>query len=195
MKVAFKSGIAALTYLSACAVAQAAGPLSDQDLRSVQGQDGVTLMGDLHIKTDAFVYTDTDANGGSISFNGIAINGMFVRRYDILRGQPLNYVSDANTPGSFGNAVASSMQPYLGESGTVTASSQTAQQMNAAIAAGIYTGGDVVQIAFPNAGLSSDVMPSFTVQSITMGHSDNSFGSLTLDKIDFQGTKRWLWPH
>ncbi|HET8870279.1 MAG TPA: DUF6160 family protein [Aquabacterium sp.] len=195
MKTTFKQEVIALVCLSACWVAQAAGPLSDQDLRKVQGKDGVTLMGDLNIKTDSFVYTDTDANGGSISLNGITIRGMFVRQYDILRGQPLNYVSDANAPGSFGYVVARSMQPYLGESGTVTASSQTAQQMNLALSAGLYNGADVIQIAFPNAGLSAEVMPSFTVQSITTGNSDKSLGSLTVDKIDFQGTKRWLWPH
>ncbi|MGE5452943.1 MAG: DUF6160 family protein [Acidobacteriota bacterium] len=185
--------------LGACVVsaAYAGAPLSDQDLRSVQGRDGVTVMGDLKIKTDAFTYTDTDASGGAISFNGIAIQGIYVKRYDILRGLPIagSLVTEANTPGTFGSAVALSMQPYLGESGTVLPTSQTALQMSTAMAAGLYTSGDVVQIAFPNAGLDSALMPSFTVHSVTMGHGSASFGSLTLDKIDMQGTKRWLWSH
>lgn len=196
MKKISQETIAALLCLAGWAHAGTA--LTDQDLRKVQGKDGVTVMGDLKIKTDAFVYTDTDANGGSISFNGITINGMYVKRYDILRGLPITstMVSEANTPGTFGSAVASSMQPYLGESGVVTAGSQTAQQMAMAMSAGLYTSGDVVQIAFPNAGLNGVLTPTFSVTSITTGGgSGASFGSLTLDKVDMQGTKRWLWAH
>lgn len=187
----------ALLLLGAVTLAHAGTPLTDQDLRKVQGQDGVTVMGDLQIKTQAFTYTDTDATGGAISLNGITIHGMYVKRYDILRGLPTGstVVAESNTAGTFGSAVAQSMQPYLGESGTVLPTSQTAQQMALAMAAGVYTSGDVVQIAFPSAGLNGAVMPSFTVNSITMGNSSASFGSLSLDKIDMQGTKRWLWPH
>lgn len=193
----FSQDSLALLLLGAAALAHAGTPLTDQDLRKVQGQDGVTVMGDLKIKTEAFTYTDTDATGGSISLNHITINGMYVKRYDILRGLPAGstVLAESNTAGTFGSAVAQSMQPYLGESGTVLPASQTAQQIAMAMAAGVYTSGDVVQIAFPSAGLNGALMPSFTVNSITMGNSSASFGSLSLDKIDMQGTKRWLWPH
>lgn len=187
----------ALLLLGAATLAHARAPLTDQDLAQVRGEDGVTVMGDLKIKTEAFVYTDTDATGGLISFNTISINGMYVKRYDVLRGLPAGstVLAESNTAGTFGAAVAQSMQPYLGESGTVLPTSQTAQQMAIAMASGVYPGGDVVQIAFPNVGLNGAVAPSFSVNSITMGNSSASFGSLSLDKIDMQGTKRWLWPH
>ncbi|MDE2593299.1 MAG: hypothetical protein KGL57_03595 [Burkholderiales bacterium] len=187
----------ALLLLCAATLTHARPPLADQDLRQVQGQDGVTLMGDLHIKTEVFTYTDTDANGGAISLNGITINGMYVKRYDILRGLPTgtSLVTEANTAGTFGAAVAQAMQSHLGESGTVLPSSMTAQQMAIAMASGVYPGGDVIQIAFPNVGLNGAVMPSFSVTSITLSNSSASFGALSVDKIDMQGTKRWMWSH
>lgn len=183
--------------LGAATLAHASTPLSDQDLEKVRGEDGVTVMGDLKIKTESFTYTDTDASGGAISLNQISITGMYVKRYDILRGLPVasTLIAEANLPGTFGSSVAQSMQPYLGESGAVTTTSQTAQQMSMAMAAGLYASGDVVQIAFPNAGLNGAVTPSIVINSITMGNSTASFGSVALDKIDMQGTKRWLWPH
>lgn len=170
---------------------------SDQDLRSAQGKDGVTLVGDLQIRSEAFVYKDTDVAGGTLSFNDISVKGLFVRRYDILTGRDtdLSTAGNANVPGSFVHTVAQSMQVYLGETGPVTSSSQTAQQLSLARLAGLYEQGDVVQVAFPNAGLNSALTPTYKIEAITMGNSANSFGSVTLDKVDFQGTKRWMWPH
>ena len=188
----------ALALLAALSLdASARKPATDQDLRAAQGKDGVTLVGDLQIKSEAFIYTDTDISGGSLSFNDISVKGLFVRRYDILSGRDtgLSTSANANVPGSFVHAVAQSMQSYLGESGPVTASSQTAQQLSLARLAGLYEQGDVVQVAFPNAGLASALTPTYKIDSITMGNSNNSFGSVTLDKVDFQGTKRWMWPH
>lgn len=177
--------------------ASARKPASDQDLRAAQGKDGVTLVGDLQIKSEAFIYTDTDVAGGSLSFNDISVKGLFVKRYDILSGRnnSLSTADNANVSGSFVHAVAQSMQSYLGESGPVTSGSITAQQLSQARLAGLYEQGDVVQVAFPNAGLNSALTPTYKIESITMGNSANSFGSVTLDKVDFQGTKRWMWSH
>jgi hypothetical protein len=200
---AFKLSVVALALTAVAASASAMSSIDDAALSQVSGQDGVSIAGDLNINIGSFKYTDTDANGGSVSFNNIGIKGMFAMTVDILAGvssadiaNPVKLLTAANTTGNAINAVGKSMQSYLGETGAITATSATAANLSALISGGVYAGGDVVQFAFPNAGLAHALSPTITVGSITMGNSNGaSFGSFAINNIDMQGTKIWMWAH
>jgi hypothetical protein len=182
MKFAKLSAVAAI--LSALTVsASAMTAIDDSALSAVSGQDGVSIAGDLNINIGSFKYTDTDTNGGSVSFNNIGVKGMFVMTVDILKA------GDAATAGTFINAVATSMGSY---------GANPATELPKLVLNGVYDGAtDVVQFAFPQAHLDSKLAPTITVGSITMGNSvgDKSFGSLAINNLDMQGSKFWMWAH
>ena len=172
IKLAIAAAIASLAFS-----ASAMTSIQDEELSQVTGQDGVSIGGDLHINIGSFQYTDTDATGGSVSFNNIGIKGMFVMTVDIL--------NKATFTSAVGGAMAA-----LGADPTV--------ELPKLVAAGIYdNASDVVQFAFPAAGLDSKLAPSLTVGGITLGNSvgNKSFGSFALNNIDLQGTKIWMWAH
>lgn len=176
MKLIKLSVLAAAMALSFSASAMTA--IDDSALSQVSGQDGVTIAGDLNINIGSFQYTDTDATGGSVSFNNIGVNGMFVMTVDILNAA------------TFAGAVGGAMVGH----GLTAAEAQT--NLGQLVAAGVYdNASDVVQFAFPNANLDQRLAPSINVGSITMGHSTASFGSVALNNIDMQGTKIWMWAH
>ncbi len=177
MKLIKLSAIAAaLSALTLSASAMTA--IADSDLSQVSGQDGVSIAGDLKINIGSFKYTDTDATGGSVSFNNIGIKGMFVMTVDILNAA------------TFGSAVGGAMVGH----GLTGAEAQT--NLGNLVAAGVYdNASDVVQFAFPAANQDARLSPSISVASITMGNSTKSFGSFAMNNIDLQGTKIWMWAH
>lgn len=202
MKFVKLTAVAAiLSALSLSASAMTA--IDDSALSAVSGQDGVSIAGDLNINIGSFKYTDTDAQGGSVSFNNIGVTGMFVMTVDIMKGvaaadigNPAALLGAANTSGNVINAVGTSMQKYLGETGAIGQTSSTAANLMKLVTGGVYAGGDVVQFAFPNAALSKELTPTVTVGSITMGNSNGaSYGSMAINNIDMQGSKFWIWAH
>ena len=167
---------AALAALSLSASAMTT--IADEELSQVSGQDGVSIGGDLNINIGSFKYTDTDANGGSVSFNNIGIKGMFVMTVDVLNAS------------AFASTVGASMVGH-GLTGA-----EAATNLGQLVATGVYDNAtDVVQFAFPNANQDTRLSPSITVGSITMGNSTKSFGSFAMNNIDLQGTKIWMWAH
>ena len=177
MKFVKLSAVAAL--LSALSLsASAMTAIDDGALSAVSGQDGVSIAGDLNVNIGSFKYTDTDTNGGSVSFNNIGVKGMFVMTVDIMDHT------------AFAGTVAASM---MGRGLTAT---EAQGELGKLVAGGVYDGAtDVVQFAFPNAGLDSRLSPSVTVGSITMGNSTKSYGSMAINNIDMQGSKFWIWAH
>lgn len=171
----FKSSAMALALSAIAFSASAMTLIEDADLSQVTGQDGVTIAGDLHINIGAFKWTDTDLDGGSISFNNIQITGMIINTIDVL------------SQSAFGSVVAASLSSYD--------PANTAANVAAFIASGFAPPGDVIQIAIPNANVSHAIAPTIAIGSITNGNSTKSYGSLEIKNLDMQGTKMWIWAH
>jgi hypothetical protein len=172
-----KSAVAAAVLSVVGLSAHAISVVNDADLSAVTGQDGVTIAGDLNIKIGAFTWTDTDATGGSVSFNNISIKGMFVQTIDVLNAETIV------------TATINTMKQYISGAAAIS-------EANKLITGGVYDGeSDVVQFAFPNAGLNTVLAPTIKIASITNGHSTKSYGSLEIKNLDMQGTKIWLWAH
>ena len=190
-----------LSVLMASAVsAQAMNQVDDSALSEVTGQDGVTIGGDLNINIGAFKWTDTDVDGGSVSFNGISITGMFVQTIDVINGETL--VSNTITH------MKKYLTPYFANASQANARAiaeankllyDTYDAFGASTGVAVYDpengGADAVQFAFPNAKLDTRLTPTIKIASITNGNSTKSYGSLEIKNLDMQGTKIWLWAH
>jgi hypothetical protein len=212
---------AAAALVAASFAASAMTAVSDDELSAVSGQDGVTIAGDLNINIGSFVYTDTGTGGGSVYFDGIGIKGLFVMTVDILNNATFTASAAtsiaAHTAGAT-QADVNAVLAYLGggpapanaaQVAIATALGQlegpTLDALGGATGAAIYNGAsDVVQFAFPNAGLAHTLAPSVTVAAIKMGSTDAlgnrsegtaSFGSFAINNIDMQGTKVWMYAH
>lgn len=179
MKLFKLATLVALT--SAALSASAFTAIDDSALSQVSGQDGVSIAADLHINIGSFQYADTDATGGSVSFNNIGVNGFVLTTIDIL-----NFAA-------FQGAALGALQGY---GLTAAAAGTILGEVAASSALSTALGTDVVQIAIPTVGVDARaVSPSITVGSIRMGNSTNSFGSFAINNMDLQGTKVWMWAH
>jgi hypothetical protein len=151
--------------------ASAMTPIQDAELSTVSGQDGVSIAANLNIKINSFTYTDTDVldanglGGGSVSFNGIKVNGLIAANIDILSRNSFLAAATAagvTNPGTFYNAT---------------------------------TGGDVVQIAIPQSVVADGHYLNVSVDAIKMGNNAASFGSVAMNQIDMRGTTVWIFAH
>jgi hypothetical protein len=188
MKLITKKAITAV--LSSVALsASAMTPIQDADLSQVTGQDGVSIAADLHINIGSFVYTDTDATGGSVSFNNIKINGTVAATLDIINNATFKASTfAASGAGSLGIVNPSTM-PI-----TTPAEIAAATAQGAAVAA-FAPAGDVVKIAVPNIAVNAAHGLNVSVDSIKMGNSAASYGSFANNDIKLQGTTVYIWAH
>ena len=173
---------AAAALVAASLSASAMTSISDEQLSTVSGQDGVSIAADLNINIGAFTYTDTDATGGSVSFNSITVRGMMDMTIDVLNAA------------AFQSAAGASILANGGGANTATILTGIAGALG-------YAGGDVVQFAFPAAvgtgaaAAAHNVTPTITVGSITTGNGGASFGGLQIKNLDLQGTTVWMFGH
>jgi hypothetical protein len=163
--------LTAVAVLSSIAsYASALTPIADTELSKVSGRDGVSIAADLHVNIGSFVYKDTDAAGGSVSFNNIAITGAIAATIDIINNA--TFQADASA--------ASGSASVLGVTG-------------GAGLANFMPTGDVVKIAIPQVDTNKNL--SMSVDSIKMGNSSASYGSFAANDIKLQGTTVYIWAH
>lgn len=164
---------AAAALLASCAFsASAMTPVSDEALAQVSGQDGVSIVADLHVNVGSFTYSDS---GNTVAMNNININGLIGATIDVISGGDFqtalggalvaNGVAPANVPG-----VLASAAPLLG-----------------------FTGQDVIQFGIPAVAGTNGL--NISVASITTGNGGPSMGGMALAKLDLGGTKVWMFGH
>lgn len=169
--------VAALSSIAS--YASALTPIADSDLSKVSGRDGVSIAADLHINIGEFKYTDTDANGGSVSFNNIKIGGAIAATIDIVNNATFQGEAMAALPNGAGGF-------------TPNANTTLAVTGGTGLAAFAPTG-DVVRIAIPEVTTAKNL--SMSVDSIKMGGSDASYGKMEMKDIKLQGTTVYIWAH
>jgi len=173
MKFIKKAMLVAVLAASSMAAHAEMTAMADQDLSAINGQDGVSIAGNLNVNIGSFTYTNTNDAAGqsaSVSFNNIKATGLIAATIDVVSSAYFyaGPMTAAGVGGSFFNNVAG-------------------------------VGTDVVQIGFPSSAnltvANTAALLSVSVNSITMGGSTASFGSLALNNIDLRGSNIWLWAH
>lgn len=172
--------VAALSSIASHAAALT--PIADRDLAAVSGRDGVSIAADLHVHIGSFVYTDTDAAGGSVHFNNIRIAGALAATIDIVDNA--TFVSEARGIHADGSTNTATTLGWIPP--------QTAPGASPGLLAFAPTG-DVVRIAIPNIDTNKNL--SVSVDAIKMGNSNASFGSVAANDIRLQGTTVYIWAH
>lgn len=90
-KTAIAAALAAFSM-----AASAMTPMQDESLSQVSGQDGVSIAANLNVNVGSFVYTDTDANGGSVSFNNVLTTGLIAANLDVINAATFNGILTAS---------------------------------------------------------------------------------------------------
>ena len=167
----FFNKLALVAAISSFALgASAMTAMQDSDMSQVSGQDGVSIAANLNVNIGSFVYTDTDATGGSVSFNNISITGAIAATIDIINNASFQAEASA----------AAGPASVLGVTGGVGL-------------AAFMPAGDVVKIALPE--VTSNKLLNMSVASIKMGNSAASYGSFAMNDIKLQGTTAYIWAH
>jgi hypothetical protein len=172
------TAIAAVVLSGFSLSASAMNTLADDSLSQVSGQDGVSIVADLNVNIGSVTYKD---DGASLSLNDVNVKGLVPATIDVLTG---------GQTGTFMQAIGTSLAGY-------GASSLLTNGGGANVLALQYTGGDVVQIAFPKLDVTGaeGALLSVSVGSITTGNGGASLGGLAIDKINMGGTKVWIYGH
>ena len=169
---------AAAALVAASLSASAMTAVSDDELSTVSGQDGVSIAANLDINIGSFQWINTSATeGSSVNFNNININGLVAVTIDVLNNATAVAETSALIGAYDGTAVGNTTAVDITKFGAFLGTS------------------DVVQFAFPQLTVNHDLSPSITVQSVTLGSGTASFGGFAINHMDLQGTTVLLWAH
>ena len=166
-KLALVAAMSSMTF-----AASAMTSVDDADLSQVAGQDGVSIAADLNINIASFVYTDTDAAGGSISFKGIKFTGAIAATMDIMSNTAWKAEALPGTLGMLTDAGGSMATPHAGA---------------------IAPKGDVVRIGLPQ--ITTTKLLNISVARMEMGNSTASLGSIAINGLNLAGTTAYIWAH
>ena len=164
----FKLATAA-ALVAASLSASAMTTIADDELSTVAGQDGVSIGASLNINIGSFQYTDTDAAGGSVSFNNISIKGLMHMDVDIINAATFNGILAG---------VGATLADYDGTSDVVQFAFPNDTLLSTAVLPTIKVG----SITLGHAGNNAT-------------GTTTSFGSIAINQLDLRGTTVWMWAH
>ncbi|HEY8975644.1 MAG TPA: DUF6160 family protein [Burkholderiaceae bacterium] len=164
----FKLATAA-ALVAASLSASAMTTIADDELSTVAGQDGVSIGANLNINIGSFQYTDTDANGGTVSFNNISIKGLMHMDVDIINAATFNGIL---------TSVGATLADYDGTSDVVQFAFPNDTLASTAVLPSIKVGSITLGHAGNNAAGTT-----------------TSFGSIAINQLDLRGTTVWMWAH
>ena len=164
----FKLATAA-ALVAASLSASAMTTIADDELSTVAGQDGVSIAANLNINIGSFQYTDTDANGGTVSFNNISIKGLMHMDVDIINAATFNGIL---------TSVGATLADYDGTSDVVQFAFPNDTLASTAVLPSIKVGSITLGHAGNNAAGTT-----------------TSFGSIAINQLDLRGTTVWMWAH
>ena len=162
---------AAAALVAASLSASAMTTIADDELSTVAGQDGVSIAANLNINIGSFQYTDTDANGGSVSFNNISITGLMHMDVDVINAATFSAVL-AHA------GVGMSTAEYDGTSDVVQFAFPNDTLASPLALPTIKVAGITMGHAGTNAAGGT-----------------TSFGSIAINQLDLRGTTVWMWAH
>lgn len=166
--------------------ASAMTSVADDELSTVSGQDGVSIVANLNVNIGSFSWGNTKQSS-SLNFNNIAVTGMVAMTLDVLNGSTFQTSAGTAAAGYVGAANAAALMANVA----------TATGYGATMTAANPAGADVIQIAFPtthDANTQAAAM-SVAIGSITTGNGGASMGSVALNHIDLSGTQVWIYGH
>ena len=163
---------AAAALVAASLSASAMTTINDEELSTVAGQDGVSIAANLNINIGSFVYTDTDATGGSVSFNNISITGLMHMDVDIINAATFS-----------GILKSSGVTLATGDWDTTSDVVQFAFPKDTLAS----------PLALPSIKVGGITMGNATVDATTGKAA--SFGSMAINQLDLRGTTVWMWAH
>ncbi|MDP3655193.1 MAG: DUF6160 family protein [Rhodoferax sp.] len=182
----FKLSAVAALLASFTFAASAMTPVSDEALSQVSGQDGVSIVADLHVNIGSFTYSDS---GNTFAMNDIGIKGVIAATIDVISGADFQGVPTAANPSGTGL--------FGALTGTGLTNAQAGAVLSAAAPLLGFNGQDVIQIGIPAVSGTNGI--DITVASMTTGHGaagfTNSMGGIALTKLDLAGTKVWMFGH
>ncbi len=194
---------AAAALVAASLSASAMSSITDEDLSTVSGQDGVSIAANLNINIGSFTYSEnnsaTTGGAASVSFNNIQIGGLVAMTVDVISANTFSAILSGVTGAGTGTGT-SAATAFEGSQASVS----NTLQFGTAGFSSYYSGTDVVQFAFPNVAVASNAeLLSIKVGGITMGTNgaapatgtNPSFGSFAINGLDLRGTTVWLWAH